>query len=179
MYLYFLQHLQKIRFVFQFFRYLFINRNDISCLQKQNFFIVNSFVGKKRFHSFPKSFIVGQLFMIKFVIVIPFSLSCYRNAQTPSRNVDLPSCSTLVFEILIPQSSPSRNSFYNFLIHESITISSNIFLLFWSYRSSRPEAFLRKGVLKICSKFKGEHPYEVLFCKATLLKQHFAMCVLL
>ena len=26
------------------------------------------------------------------------------------------------------------------------------------YRSSRPEVFLRKGVLKICSKFTGEHP---------------------
>ena len=27
------------------------------------------------------------------------------------------------------------------------------------YRSSRPEVFLVKGVLKICSKFTGEHPY--------------------
>ena len=26
------------------------------------------------------------------------------------------------------------------------------------YRSSRPEVFLRKGDLKICSKFRGEHP---------------------
>ena len=26
------------------------------------------------------------------------------------------------------------------------------------YRSSHPEAFLRKGVMKICSKFTGEHP---------------------
>ena len=26
------------------------------------------------------------------------------------------------------------------------------------FRSSRPEAFLRKGLLKICSKFTGEHP---------------------
>ena len=26
------------------------------------------------------------------------------------------------------------------------------------YRSSRPEVFLKKGVLKICSKFTGEHP---------------------
>ena len=29
---------------------------------------------------------------------------------------------------------------------------------FKGYRSSRPEVFLRKGVLKICSKFTGEHP---------------------
>ena len=27
-------------------------------------------------------------------------------------------------------------------------------------RSSRPEVFLKKGVLKICSKFLGEHPYR-------------------
>ena len=27
-----------------------------------------------------------------------------------------------------------------------------------SYRSSRPDVFLRKGVLRICSKFTGEHP---------------------
>ena len=26
------------------------------------------------------------------------------------------------------------------------------------FRTSRPEVFLRKGVLKICSKFTGEHP---------------------
>ena len=29
-----------------------------------------------------------------------------------------------------------------------------------SYRSSPPEVFLRKGVLKIYSKFTGEHPYR-------------------
>ena len=28
------------------------------------------------------------------------------------------------------------------------------------FRSSRPEVFLRKGVLKICCKFLGEHPYR-------------------
>ena len=28
------------------------------------------------------------------------------------------------------------------------------------YRSSRPKVFLGKGVLKICSKFTGEHPYR-------------------
>ena len=27
------------------------------------------------------------------------------------------------------------------------------------YRSSHPEMFLEKGVLKICSKFTGEHPF--------------------
>ena len=34
-------------------------------------------------------------------------------------------------------------------------------IYFWiHYRSSRPEVFLRKGVLKICSKFTGERPYR-------------------
>ena len=31
-------------------------------------------------------------------------------------------------------------------------------------RSSRPEVFLRKGILKICSKFIGEHP-----CRSAIL----------
>ena len=31
-------------------------------------------------------------------------------------------------------------------------------MLIWSYRSSHPEVFLVKGVLKICSKFTGERP---------------------
>ena len=29
-----------------------------------------------------------------------------------------------------------------------------------THRSSRPEGFLEKGVLKICSKFSGEHPCQ-------------------
>ena len=43
--------------------------------------------------------------------------------------------------------------------------------------SSPPEVFLQKGLLKICSKFTGEH--EQLSCEATLLKSHFRMGVLL
>ena len=31
-------------------------------------------------------------------------------------------------------------------------------ILEWIFRSSHPEVFLGKGVLKICSKFTGEHP---------------------
>ena len=37
-------------------------------------------------------------------------------------------------------------------------IFSDNFSFFIIFRSSRPELFLRKGVLKICSKFIGEHP---------------------
>ena len=45
-------------------------------------------------------------------------------------------------------------------------------------RSSRPEVFLWRGVLKIWSKFTGEHPCQSAIC-ATLLKSHFGMGVLL
>ena len=48
-------------------------------------------------------------------------------------------------------------------------------------RSSTPEVFLGKGVLRICSKFTGEHPFGkgILINKvATLLKSHFGMGVL-
>ena len=43
----------------------------------------------------------------------------------------------------------------------------------------QPEVFLGKGVLKICSKFTEEHPCLSANCKATLLKSHFDMGVLL
>ena len=48
---------------------------------------------------------------------------------------------------------------------------------------SRPvKVLFRKGDLKICSKFSGEHPCRSVFpisCFATLLKSHFDMGVLL
>ena len=56
-------------------------------------------------------------------------------------------------------------------------------LLLLTDRSSHPEVFLRKGVLKICSKFTEEHPCRSMISKkgykATLLKSHFGMGVLL
>ena len=58
-------------------------------------------------------------------------------------------------------------------------------MLSWTiYRSSRPEVFLRKVLLKIYSKFIGEHPCRSmisikLLCFATLLKSQFGMGVLL
>ena len=42
-------------------------------------------------------------------------------------------------------------------------------------RSSRPEVFLGKSVLEICSKFTGEHP-----CRTVIsIKSHLCMSVLL
>ena len=48
-------------------------------------------------------------------------------------------------------------------ISDQANLNSLKFLLWWSItrnRSSRPEVFSRKGVLKICSKFTGEHPCQ-------------------
>ena len=39
---------------------------------------------------------------------------------------------------------------------------SILFLQDTNIRSSRPEVFFRKGVLKICSKFTGEHPCQIV-----------------
>ena len=46
------------------------------------------------------------------------------------------------------------------------------------FRSSHPEAFLGKGVLKICSKFTVDHPCRSVISKklqSILLKSHFSM----
>ena len=42
-------------------------------------------------------------------------------------------------------------------------------------RSGRREVFLEKCVLKICSKFTGEHPYQSVIS----IKSHFGLGVLL
>ena len=77
-----------------------------------------------------------------------------------------------------------------YLLYEaSVLAFSNI------SRSSSPEVFLRKGVLKICRNYNGEHPYQgaisikllcniwcvalQYICFAALLKSHFVMAVLL
>ena len=41
-----------------------------------------------------------------------------------------------------------------------ITTSGAIVMHVYCFRSSPPEVFLQKGVLKICSKFTGEHPCQ-------------------
>ena len=59
-------------------------------------------------------------------------------------------------------------------------ISAKIYCNYIKKQPSR--GVLVKGVLKICSKFTGEHPCRNVIsisCKATLLKSHFGMVVLL
>ena len=65
-----------------------------------------------------------------------------------------------------------------------LCIGHFLFLVGWSLlsRNSHQEVFLVKGILKIRSKFTGEHPCRsVISIKllATLLKLHFGMGVLL
>ena len=45
----------------------------------------------------------------------------------------------------------SENGVFRHILHSNS-------LLLYSYRSIHLEVFLRKGLLKICSKFAGEHP---------------------
>ena len=55
-------------------------------------------------------------------------------------------------------------------------------LFFGDFRSNHPEVFWGKGVLKICSKFIGEHPCRnaiSIKLLATLLKSRFGMGALL
>ena len=56
---------------------------------------------------------------------------------------------------------------WNFYI--SCLFYRDLCVILLNYRSSRPEVFLRKGVLKICSKFTGEHPCRRVIFKANLL----------
>ena len=58
---------------------------------------------------------------------------------------------------------------YCFLKHASvwvraIYIAFQVLIFHTTFRSSHSEVFLGKGVLKICSKFTGEHP-----CQSTIL----------
>ena len=60
----------------------------------------------------------------------------------------------------------SKQNNYNYLLHIFLysLILSYYIALFTTFpclsRSSHPEMVLRKGVLKICSKFTGEHPCQ-------------------
>ena len=77
------------------------------------------------------------------------------------------------------------------ILHDNLKRHASVMFfqrkIFHQYRGYPPKAFLGKGVLKICSKFTGEHPSHppnhpsVISIKllVTLLKPHFGMGVLL
>ena len=54
----------------------------------------------------------------------------------------------------------------HFLCNESLLRCQGHPFSVWlaSHRSSRPDIFLGKGVLKTCSKFTGEHPCRSVLC---------------
>ena len=65
----------------------------------------------------------------------------------------------LVFKI--PPRSPDLNPIENFFALVTKTLRKQVIeenIVRETRRSSRPEVFLGKGVLEICSKFTGEHP---------------------
>ena len=81
------------------------------------------------------------------------------------------------FMVMVTRLILSRMRRYEISIKEPFTkltglFSENLVMLF---KSSRPEMFLTKGVLRICSKFTGEHPCQ----SVTSIKLHFGMGVLL
>ena len=55
---------------------------------------------------------------------------------------------------------------------EVLTFTCNMFWWWSKDRSSRPEVFLGKGTLKLCSRFTGEHPVTILvtYLKAKMKK---------
>ena len=60
-----------------------------------------------------------------------------------------------------PKTNTEKNTNMNiFFFFGQRFLKSSRFTEFLKYRRSPPEKFLRKGVLKICSKFTGEYPCQ-------------------
>ena len=75
-----------------------------------------------------------------------------------------------------------QRNFQKFIEVKKKSSTHNQVLLSSRDGSSPSEVFLGKGVLKICSKFTGEHPCRsaiLISCKVTSLNSHFSTNVLL
>ena len=105
--------------------------------------------------------------------VLDKSYSKYKNmawVYTQKTTLNIISLFWLKTTDLMSSSCNMRHFFYSWRYYEKLcwqslskcynrcTISNN--------RSRHPEVFLGKGVLKICSKFTGEHP-----CRSAIVKQ--------
>ena len=100
---------------------------------------------------------------------------------------------TLIFRLYLNISCDTTSNIWAYLkkdleINLDLSISlitiANVSANIKDPRNSHPRVFLVKGVLKICSKFTGEHPCRSaisikFICKATLLKSDFSMGVIL
>ena len=62
----------------------------------------------------------------------------------------------MVFNINLRGNRSRREKIFNY--SKIILLGKEILAAYSQYRSSHSELFLGKGVLKICSKFTGEHP---------------------
>ena len=89
----------------------------------------------------------------------------------------------LLIQLLVFQTKSTGGSNICCFPHCSF-FEKNIFLT--RYRNSRPEVFLVKGVLKMCSKFTGEHPcrsvisikLQSIFSEHLFLATHLGGCFL-
>ena len=100
------------------------------------------------FHSNSKRYLNGQLLKLVNKVYPKFSVAIFKK----------------IFDFLYP-----IPSFTN-----SVKLPSSVLVILSLYRSSRPEVFLVKCVLKICIKFTGENPYQSvisikLLCKISCL----------
>ena len=64
--------------VIQRFKYLFVFPIWFHQVHKNNFIVIHSFIYKKWLHSFPKFFVISDVFEVKIIKVIYFCLSCQR-----------------------------------------------------------------------------------------------------
>ena len=79
-----------------------------------------------------------------------------------TKNVTLKTSSRSLQDVF--STSSPRRMFAGLISSDEILQTNQWVITFHiSTRSSRPEMFLRKGVLKVCSKFIGEHPCRRVF----------------
>ena len=91
-----------------------------------------------------------------------------------------PTFCQIVCEILIIISCSAANKYVIFLSRSKCIFS--LFENYFSTHRSSPPGVVRKGVLKICSQFKREHPCQsatLIQLHVTLLKSLFSIDVLL
>ena len=97
------------------------------------------------------------MFLWKVFLVSPEPKRCF-NVKSSSYYFHMKTKILADSQICISVTLSSRRSIR---VHEYLTgciLLLQVHVIRDGYRSSRPDVFLGKGVLKICSKFIGEHP---------------------
>ena len=90
---------------------------------------------------------------------IPIALYQTRRNEVRRRTISNKQFSKTINHSFTSQELPRKREklFWKFFFEKPLTGISR-FLILYRSRSSCPEVLLRKGVLKICSKWTGEHP---------------------